>query len=155
MLLCLLSCSRGREGRLTRTNTAVDVVVKDGGVAEVKQQQQQQQQLEMKMETEQGHCAACRRLFRQNETETLVGFACGHVYHLGHLLHGGDPSDRQEGSEIPQSGVGDGGVDEGTATFTRSVASKVTNARLLKDRIEGVGGCRVCRARREMESEGG
>jgi len=33
-----------------------------------------------------GHCVGCYEPFSDYETETLVGFACGHVFHLSHLL---------------------------------------------------------------------
>ncbi|KAF4635706.1 hypothetical protein G7Y89_g2391 [Cudoniella acicularis] len=34
-----------------------------------------------------GHCVGCQEPFSEHETETLVGFACGHVFHLSHLLN--------------------------------------------------------------------
>lgn len=94
-----------------------------------------------------GHCASCHRPFHVDEGETLVGFACGHVYHVSHLLHGPD----SEGDEATlPSGGKDAEVDADTSErFYRSVGSKVTNARLLKDKIQAVEGCNICKGKRE------
>lgn len=102
-----------------------------------------------------GYCASCHKAFHENETETLVGFACGHVYHVSHLLHGPDA----EGDEVllPRNAARRDEEDEPEdARFSRSVGPKVTNARLLKDKIQNVGGCTICRGTRErMEIVGG
>lgn len=81
-----------------------------------------------------GHCAQCYEAFTEWETETLVGFACGHVFHLTHLLeflHPGEPVDADFGMSGAESG-----------TRRNMIGAKVTHARLLKDRIRG--GCPVC-----------
>jgi vacuolar protein sorting-associated protein 41 len=98
-------------------------------------------------EVEPGHCASCHKAFHQDEKDTLVGFACGHIYHLQHLLHG-PPADDEE-----STAGADEEDEEATSTFTKTVGPKVTNARLLKDKIEGAGGCVVCRERREKLEE--
>ena len=90
-----------------------------------------------------GQCASCHRDFHGNEKENLVGFACGHVYHLSHLLHGPD-AEGEERTGLPGSVEED---SEETETFTRSIAPKVTTARLLKDRIEAAGGCTICQSK--------
>lgn len=82
-----------------------------------------------------GHCAQCFEPFMEWETETLVGFMCGHVFHLTHLmesLHQGEPAGM------------DSLVDEVGEQPSRGyhVGPKVTRARLLRDRIHG--GCPVC-----------
>lgn len=82
-----------------------------------------------------GHCAQCREPFAEWEDETLVGFTCGHVFHLPHLLerlHPGEPLDTD---------FLVGQTDEGAGS-THFVGPKVTRARLLRDRIRG--GCPVC-----------
>jgi vacuolar protein sorting-associated protein 41 len=83
-----------------------------------------------------GHCAACLEPFTEDEEETLVGFACGHVFHLSHLLkmlHPDDP-EMQDTSFLA--------IGEGAPTGRRMrVGLKVTHARLLKERVEG--GCPV------------
>jgi hypothetical protein len=85
-----------------------------------------------------GHCAQCREPFTEWEDETLVGFTCGHVFHLTHLLeclHPGEPAD----TDFLMSQT-----DEETGS-THFVGPKVTRARLLRDRIRG--GCPVCVSR--------
>ncbi|KAK5228425.1 Vacuolar protein sorting-associated protein 41 [Exophiala xenobiotica] len=107
-------------------------------------------QTQTEREVKPGHCASCQRSFVQDEKETLIGFACGHVYHVSHLLHGPDA----EGDEalLPDSAARKDREDEDTMDefrFSRSVGLKVTNARLLKDKIQAVGGCGICRESRE------
>lgn len=102
-----------------------------------------------------GRCASCHRPFSPaGETDTLVGFACGHVYHVAHLLRGPDAEDAGPGYLPNLHGNGKEEEDEDEERgFTRSVASKVTNARLLREKIAGVGGCAVCKAERERVRE--
>lgn len=88
-----------------------------------------------------GHCARCHEPFTEWETETLVGFACGHVFHITHLLEYLHPD-----QGVDPGMVGSGGEDR--TRGGRFVGSKVTHARLLRDRIEG--GCPVCRGKREV-----
>lgn len=84
-----------------------------------------------------GHCVACREPFSESERETLVGFACGHVFHLSHLLSYNHP-DRPATPPTVE-------LDEnGEFVETHSIGAKVTHARLLKDRIRD--GCPVCTA---------
>lgn len=82
---------------------------------------------------EPGHCAQCFEPFVAWETETLVGFACGHVFHLLHLLERLHPNE-----EFDQDLLG--GLAEVRGHL---IGAKVTHARLLKDRISG--GCPVCK----------
>lgn len=85
-----------------------------------------------------GHCAAahCLDPFTEWETDTLVGFACGHVFHLPHLLQVLHPDE-----PVPDvAGFGYGGGEDGDNSAGR-VGTKVTHARLLRDRITG---CPVC-----------
>ncbi|KAJ8997240.1 Vacuolar protein sorting-associated protein 41 [Exophiala dermatitidis] len=130
----------------------VQVTPSIGGTAAEEQQQQQQrvEQQPAEPELQSGHCASCHRAFHQKETETLVGFACGHIYHVSHLLHG--PEAEGDETLLPQPAQkeqqdNDAGFDE--TRFLRSVGPKVTNARLLKDKIMEVGGCAVCKGSRE------
>lgn len=86
-----------------------------------------------------GHCAECYGPFTELEAQTLVGFACGHIYHLAHLLERLHPGSEQED-------------DMGATAADRPghgwrVGAKVTHARLLKDKIRG--GCPVCVDQRE------
>ncbi|KAI1169876.1 hypothetical protein F4777DRAFT_161025 [Nemania sp. FL0916] len=86
-----------------------------------------------------GHCAKCNEPFSEWETETLVGFACGHVFHITHLLETIHP-----GQDIDPSIIGN--QDPGRSRGGRFVRGKVTHARLLRDSIES--GCPVCKALR-------
>lgn len=85
-----------------------------------------------------GHCVGCHQPFTEHETETLVGFACGHVFHLSHLL-GFNNDDRPI---TPPDIDFDG---NGEVAMTYSIGAKVTHARLLKDRIKD--GCPICIAK--------
>ncbi len=84
-----------------------------------------------------GRCAQCYEAFTGLETETLVGFACGHVFHLSHLLECLHPGKHFEAETAFEE------------TTHRGVAAKVTHARLLRDRIEG--GCPACTAKHEAD----
>ncbi|TVY39601.1 Vacuolar protein sorting-associated protein-like protein, partial [Lachnellula subtilissima] len=76
-----------------------------------------------------GHCVGCHESFSEHETETLVGFACGHVFHLNHLLN------YNQDDERPQTPP-DVELDEnGQWAATHSVGAKVMHARLLRDKI--------------------
>lgn len=65
------------------------------------------------------------------EKETLVGFTCGHIFHLSCLLDYEHHPERKALVEF--------GVTEDTGSFLRSVGTKVTHARLIRDHIGG--GC--------------
>lgn len=110
-----------------------------------------------------GHCAVCHRAFAavqddddytSSRADTLVGFACGHVFHLRHLLRMLDALEKGEAEVSDDEDDGDrtpgvGGAYEGTVghyegtSNWRRVGSKVTHARLLRDRV--AAGCPVCR----------
>jgi hypothetical protein len=84
---------------------------------------------------EAGHCVGCHEPFSEHEMETLVGFACGHVFHLSHLLS-------YKSNERPATPP-DVELDEnGEFAMTHSIGAKVTHARLLRDKIRD--GCPVC-----------
>jgi hypothetical protein len=81
-----------------------------------------------------GHCARCHEPFTEYEMETLLGYACGHVYHVTHLmelLHGG-------GREVDVDIGGPGEEESGRY----SVGMKVMRARLLRDKVRS--GCPLC-----------
>lgn len=90
--------------------------------------------VDIKKKPKAGHCVGCHKPFSAEEVETLVGFACGHVFHLSHLLSYNHP---EEESDAPVT-------EETEVRFevTRSVGAKVTHARLLRDKIRD--GCPVC-----------
>lgn len=70
------------------------------------------------------------------EKETLVGFACGHVFHLSCLLDATDGADQADIETLQgQAPMDDGGAD-------RSVRAKVKHAFDIKSAIRG--GCPRC-----------
>lgn len=79
-----------------------------------------------------GHCARCHEPFTQWEMETLVGYACGHVFHTSHLLEM-----LYKGRKV------DVDMGKGAEESSRySVGMKVMRARLLRDKVRGA--CPVC-----------
>lgn len=91
-----------------------------------------------KSKPEAGHCVGCREAFSEHEVETLVGFACGHVFHLSHLLNFGKGEEGERPLTPPELEEGRGEWD----APLHSVGGKVTHAALLRDRIRD--GCPVC-----------
>lgn len=84
------------------------------------------------MEPKPGHCAKCHEPFTEYEMETLIGYACGHVYHVSHLIEL-----LSRGKKVD---VDLGGTPEEGGRY--SVGVKVMRARLLRDRVRG--GCPLC-----------
>ncbi|KFA62023.1 hypothetical protein S40285_02146, partial [Stachybotrys chlorohalonatus IBT 40285] len=82
-------------------------------------------------EPEPGHCAKCHEPFTEDEMETLLGFACGHVFHVSHLLEL-----LNKGRKV------DAGVGEYEGGNRYMVGMKVTRARLLRDKVRD--GCPIC-----------
>lgn len=84
------------------------------------------------MEPQPGHCAQCHDPFTEYEMETLLGYACGHVYHVSHLmelLNKGKKVDVDLGATPEEGG-------------RYSVGMKVMRARLLRDKVRD--GCPLC-----------
>ncbi|TID14298.1 Vacuolar protein sorting-associated protein 41-like protein [Venturia nashicola] len=92
-------------------------------------------------EVEPGHCAGCRKLFVEYERESLIGFACGHIYHLSCLLDAiTDPDTIATAERLKKQLKTDEALED--AGFTRSVGAKVAHAHVLRS-IVGEG-CKVC-----------
>ncbi|KAK8034297.1 hypothetical protein PG993_009292 [Apiospora rasikravindrae] len=89
-----------------------------------------------------GHCSRCHEPFTEFEVETLVGFACGHVFHVSHLLEQLHPG------ETPDPGLVGIDDEEDRTSNGRFVRRKVTHARLLRDKIEA--DCPVCSDRGDV-----
>ncbi|KAF2835819.1 hypothetical protein M501DRAFT_997488 [Patellaria atrata CBS 101060] len=90
-----------------------------------------------------GHCVGCKKIFMDDEKETLVGFACGHVYHLSCLLDittSKDPA-AESAVRILKSQLADAAEDE-YSYYSRSVGAKVAHAHLIRNVLKG--GCPVC-----------
>lgn len=96
---------------------------------------------------------------RKTEKEILIGFACGHVFHLSHLhpeppptttaaAAGGPPSLPLPSATMP---VGEEPIlSPSSFAIPRTVGPKVTTARLLRDRIGD--GCRICALGRQVQN---
>ena len=65
--------------------------------------------------------------------ETLLGFACGHGFHVSHLLEMLHKGKRKPDIDL--------GPDEGERS-RYAVGMKVMRARLLKDKVQS--GCPIC-----------
>ncbi|KAF7714922.1 Uncharacterized protein PECH_007834 [Penicillium ucsense] len=103
-----------------------------------------------------GRCGGCNAPFKPNEREILVGFGCGHIFHLSHLHSEGSlpqsntdsPNRSADRTPRPSSPI----EEVATSSVSRTVGPKVTTARLLRDRIGD--GCRICALSRKIESLG-
>jgi vacuolar protein sorting-associated protein 41 len=94
------------------------------------------------------------------EREMLVGFACGHVFHLSHVqepAHSHEnefaqPSETHQESPPPEGNniTGEEEREEDSEFYTpsRTVGPKVTTARLIRDRIGD--GCPICALNRQV-----
>ncbi|KAK5125176.1 hypothetical protein LTR85_000852 [Meristemomyces frigidus] len=113
---------------------------------------------------EPGHCVGCGDSFSEDgrstsvsyrlsveenadcgnaDRETLIGFACGHVYHLSCLLRANPDTADEDAIEQLQTQLGRGSEDDDPASYTgRSVGAKVAHAHIIKNIVQG--GCRHC-----------
>lgn len=85
------------------------------------------------------------------EKELLVGFACGHVFHLSHVQELGHSHDNESAnsSETTRPPQEDDNEDEYQLyTTSRTVGPKVITARLIRDKIGD--GCRICAINRQV-----
>ncbi|EFW20285.1 Vacuolar protein sorting-associated protein 41 [Coccidioides posadasii str. Silveira] len=105
---------------------------------------------EKKQTFEPGRCAGCHSKFIEQEKEPLVGFACGHVYHLSHLHltpRGHSSGEGNSQLEPPQSTL----YEDSSPLLSRTVGLKVTNARLLREKIGD--GCQICASKRVTQGQ--
>ncbi|KAJ6105815.1 hypothetical protein N7512_009332 [Penicillium capsulatum] len=103
-----------------------------------------------------GKCGGCNLPFHAHEREILVGFACGHVFHLSHLHS--EASQQPSSTSSPNSSAdrtprpSSPSEEPSPSTASRTVGPKVTTARLLRDKIGD--GCRICALTRRIDSLG-
>lgn len=90
-------------------------------------------------EPEPGHCAQCHEQFTEYEMEALLGYACGHVYHVSHLMELLHPG---KGGRDVDLGYGSGAGEDDDEPGRYTVGVKVMRARLLRDKVKG--GCPLC-----------
>lgn len=106
-----------------------------------------------------GHCTGCHQPFTLPTTEeeqvidgpvplsrdTLVGFACGHVFHLSCLLPKTSAS-ASVAATLQKRLAAD--AQEGSGYWGRSVGAKVAHAHVIKSAVGR--GCVVCREKERM-----
>ncbi|CAI6339022.1 unnamed protein product [Periconia digitata] len=111
-----------------------------------------------------GHCTGCYRPFTVPTVEeesitqgalplsrdTLVGFACGHVFHLSCLLPKTSAS-ASVAATLQQQLSSDALVEGSSGRWTRSVNTKITHALVIKNAVGR--GCVVCREKEDVVSE--
>ncbi|KAF2224429.1 vacuolar assembly protein-like protein [Elsinoe ampelina] len=95
-----------------------------------------------------GHCVSCEELFEEEESDFLIGFACGHVFHLECLL------DKLKAHKEAYALVenlrdqtrtdteADSSPEAVAGAMTRSVGPKISHAQVIRSAIGG--GCPVC-----------
>ena len=110
-----------------------------------------------------GHCTGCHSPFTLPSAEdddvlalplpksrdTLVGFACGHVFHLGCLLPKTSAS-AAVAANLQQQLARDA-LESGGGRWSRSVGAKVAHAHVIKSAVGR--GCVVCREREVVGEE--
>lgn len=110
-----------------------------------------------------GHCTGCHSPFTLPSAEdddvlalplpksrdTLVGFACGHVFHLGCLLPKTSAS-AAVAANLQQQLARDA-LESGGGRWSRSVGAKVAHAHVIKSAVGR--GCVVCREREVVGGE--
>ncbi|KAM3086409.1 Vacuolar protein sorting-associated protein 41 [Clarireedia jacksonii] len=133
-----------------RRGVKFDIVEQDLGAPSDVQQLNEKSSIAHKP----GHCVGCKNAFDEEEMETLVGFTCGHVWHLTHLLNYGKNEHGIQASTDEErrnnfDGLGDRDEEQRYANV-HSIGAKVTRARLLRDRIRG--GCPLCKEKNDAHA---
>ncbi|KAK4612570.1 Vacuolar protein sorting-associated protein 41 [Fulvia fulva] len=88
-----------------------------------------------------GHCVGCSEPFREDDKETLIGFACGHVYHLSCLLDANPDTNKKEADNVLDQLATAAEEDDG-GYGGRSVGGKVAHAHIINSVVKG--GCQHC-----------
>ncbi|KAK0932673.1 Vacuolar protein sorting-associated protein 41 [Friedmanniomyces endolithicus] len=90
-----------------------------------------------------GHCVGCGDGFSEGEREPLLGFACGHVYHLSCLLRANPATADEDAIERLLVQLRNKGPDgSGGGYAGRGVGAKVAHAQVIKKAVRG--GCQFC-----------
>jgi hypothetical protein len=115
---------------------------------------------EVEKDAETGHCVGCRKIFSENgkqqaiesfhevqmatnllsERDTLIGFACGHVYHLSCLISTIDDPTIAAAAERLRLQLA---TDADDHDDSRSVGAKVAHAHIIKNVVRE--GCPKCK----------
>ncbi|KAF2148899.1 hypothetical protein K461DRAFT_231837 [Myriangium duriaei CBS 260.36] len=119
---------------------------------------------------EPGYCVSCSDRFEEDgtllhpflhnstlkrKTDFLIGFACGHVFHLDCLLDRIKASrqahslidDMRAQTRRDSDGSSDDNAEVGFGALTRSVGPKISHAQVIRSAIGG--GCPVCSGKEE------
>jgi hypothetical protein len=95
-----------------------------------------------------GHCSACADSFHLDEKQILLGFTCGHVYHLPCLIDAHpDTKDSSAAASMlvqMEDVAAEDDDGEGAGGGTRSVGAKVAHAQVMRN-VLGSMGCARCR----------
>lgn len=91
------------------------------------------------------------------EKEILVGFACGHVFHLSHVQETSYPNDVESTNsssmiQEPSHELEDNAEDDLLYSMPRTVGPKLITARLIRDQVGE--GCRICALNRQVANAG-
>jgi hypothetical protein len=95
-----------------------------------------------------GQCVGCQDVFHLEEREPLLGFACGHVYHLSCLLDANpDTRGTKEAKDVMRQmeeiAIENADEDGSVAGYGgRSVGAKVAHAHIVGRVVKG--GCQRC-----------
>lgn len=98
-----------------------------------------------------GHCTVCATPFNAEDNSHLIGFACGHIFHLPCLLDSNaetadsDAADdllRQMGRGHEHHGAGEGSEGASVGLGRLSVGAKVAHAHVIGNVVKG--GCVAC-----------
>jgi len=109
---------------------------------EVQKEETVKEEVDAESEWKPGYCTGCKKIFVEDEKETLIGFACGHVFHLSCLLAKiDDPNTVAAAERLQARFAADAADDMG---YSRSIGAKVSHAHIIKNAVRG--GCVICRA---------
>jgi hypothetical protein len=91
-----------------------------------------------------GHCSGCEDVFHEDEKQILLGFTCGHVYHLPCLIDAHPDTKDSSAARAMLVQLEDVTADDGDGGGTRSVGAKVAHAQVIRN-VLGQMGCARCR----------
>ncbi|KAL1301650.1 hypothetical protein AAFC00_005872 [Neodothiora populina] len=151
----------------------VEMYVEDAGDPESSHPHELEEEKTRKEALKPGHCVGCKDAFDEDEKETLVGFSCGHVYHLSCLLDATDGVDQalietlQQGQShhptnnrlsAPENDLDDGTTQQpqqAQQQQTRSVKAKVQHAQRIKQALNSNRQNRGAARREEEDADAG
>jgi hypothetical protein len=91
-----------------------------------------------------GHCSACADIFHLDEKQILLGFTCGHVYHLPCLIDAHPDTKDSSAARAMLVQMEDVAAEEDDGGGARSVGAKVAHAQVIRN-VLGSMGCARCK----------